>query len=79
MAATCLAALSMADPVTLRFTVWDGDVSLKVIRGVLKQFEQENPDIRVKLETFPDYNMYHQKMVTLFAANGAASAKCAAS
>jgi multiple sugar transport system permease protein len=56
-------------PVTLRFTVWDGDESLKVIRGVLDRFERENPDIRVKLEPIPDYNMYHQKMLVEYAAN----------
>jgi ABC-type sugar transport system permease subunit/ABC-type glycerol-3-phosphate transport system substrate-binding protein len=64
-----LASLCAADPVTLRFTVWDGDVSLKVIRGILDRFERENPDIRVKLEPYPDYNLYHQKMVTQYAAN----------
>ncbi len=65
------AALCPADPVTLRFTVWDGDVSLKVIRKVLDRFERENPDVRVKLEPNPDYNTYHQKMITQFAANDA--------
>jgi ABC-type sugar transport system permease subunit/ABC-type glycerol-3-phosphate transport system substrate-binding protein len=69
--ATFLASLASCDPVTLRFTVWDGDVSLKVIRTVLAQFEAQNPDIKVKLEPFPDYNVYHQKMITLYAANGA--------
>lgn len=58
-----------AEPVTLRFTVWDGDESLKVIRGVLAQFERENPDIKVKLEPIPDYAGYHQKMITMYAAN----------
>jgi len=67
LSASCWAS----DPVTLQFTVWDGDVSLKVIRGVLDQFERENPDIKVKLESFPDFNLYHQKMITLYAANGA--------
>jgi multiple sugar transport system permease protein len=69
--ALLLFCIGFGEPVTLRFTVWDGDVSLKVIRGVLDRFESENPDIKVKLEPFPDYNLYHQKMVTLFAANGA--------
>lgn len=56
-------------PVTLRFTVWDGDVSLNIIRGVLQEFERENPDIHVKLENFPDYATYHQKMLVQYAAN----------
>jgi multiple sugar transport system permease protein len=71
LGALALAGLSCADPVTLRFTVWDGDVSLNVIRGVLRQFEQENPGIKVKLESLPDYNGYHQKMLTEYAANTA--------
>lgn len=58
-----------AEPVTLRFTVWDGDESLKVIRRLLAGFERENPDIKVKLENFGDYNLYHQKMLTQYAAN----------
>lgn len=67
---TLLAACAgAAERVTLRFTVWDGDESLKVIRRVLEQFERENPDIKVKLETFPDYNQYHTKMLVQYAAN----------
>ncbi|MEZ0325973.1 MAG: extracellular solute-binding protein [Fimbriimonas sp.] len=61
-------ATALADPITLRFTVWDGDESLKVLRQVIEQFEKENPDIKVKLETIPDYATYHQKMLTQFAA-----------
>jgi multiple sugar transport system permease protein len=55
--------------ITLRFTVWDGDQSLRVIRRVLKQFEEEHPGIKVKLENFSDYNLYHQKMLVQYAAN----------
>ncbi|HEY0866480.1 MAG TPA: extracellular solute-binding protein [Fimbriimonas sp.] len=66
-----LASIAGAAPVTLRFTVWDGDESLRVIRGVLKQFEKEHPDIKVRLENFADYNMYHQKMLVTYAANAA--------
>lgn len=66
-----LSALASAAPVELRFTVWDGDVSLKVIRGVLEKFEKEHPGIHVKLESIPDYNTYHQKMLTQYAANDA--------
>lgn len=56
-------------PITLRFSVWDGDVSLNIIRGVLKQFEAEHPGITVKLESIPDYTFYHQKMLTEYAAH----------
>ena len=66
----CLGTIaSAAEPITLRFTVWDGDEALVVIRNVLQQFEKENPDIKVKLETIPDYNLYHQKMLVQYAAN----------
>jgi len=71
-AAMAVASASWAAPqVTLRFTVWDGDESLKVIRRVLADFEKENPDIHVKLENIPDYTSYHQKMLTMYAANTA--------
>jgi ABC-type sugar transport system permease subunit/ABC-type glycerol-3-phosphate transport system substrate-binding protein len=63
-----LAASAFADKVQLRFTVWDGDESLKVIKGVLAQFQAENPNIEVKLESIADYNGYHQKMLTQYAA-----------
>lgn len=55
--------------ITLRFTVWDGDESLRVIRRVLKDFEAQHPGIKVKLENFSDYNLYHQKMLVQYAAN----------
>jgi len=58
-------------PITLRFTVWDGDESLKVLRSVLKQFEAENPGVKVKLENYSDYNRYHEKMLVTYAANNA--------
>lgn len=60
-----------ADPVTIRFSVWDGDESLKVIRGVLARFEREHPGIKVKLENYADYNLYHQKMLVTYAGNNA--------
>jgi multiple sugar transport system permease protein len=65
-----LAALTPA-VVTLHFTVWDGDEALKIIRGLIARFEHENPDIHIQLDNIPDYNMYHQKMVVLYAANAA--------
>jgi multiple sugar transport system permease protein len=55
--------------VLLRFSVWDGDESLKVLRQVIARFEREHPNIAIKLESFPDYNMYHQKMLVEYAAN----------
>ncbi|WP_025225730.1 extracellular solute-binding protein [Fimbriimonas ginsengisoli] len=60
-----------APKVSLRFTVWDGDESLKVLHRVVEQFMKENPDIEVKLESNPDYTTYHQKMLTQYAGNTA--------
>jgi multiple sugar transport system permease protein len=65
-----LACLASAK-VTLHFTVWDGDESLKIIRGLIADFERQNPDIHIQLDNIADYNMYHQKMVVLYAANAA--------
>ncbi len=69
LALLCSGLASAKDPVVLQFTVWDGDISLTIIKGLLQQFEKENPDIKVKLEPIPDYNVYHQKMLLLYAAN----------
>jgi len=60
-----------ANDITLRFCVWDGDESLKILRKLCAQFEAENPGIKVKLENFTDYNLYHQKMLVLYAGNSA--------
>ncbi len=66
-----VAGTALADgPVRLRFTVWDGDESLKILRGLVKKFESENPGITVSLENF-DYALYHQKMLTQYAADSA--------
>ncbi|MBC8065123.1 MAG: extracellular solute-binding protein, partial [Chlorobia bacterium] len=67
----CLSVLSWAEDVTLRFTVWDGDESLKILRALCRDFEKENPGIKVKLENFSDYNLYHQKMLVQYAGNTA--------
>jgi multiple sugar transport system permease protein len=64
-------AQTAAKPITLRFTVWDGDQSLRVIRTVLKDFESRNPGIKVKLENYADYGRYHEKMLVTYAANTA--------
>ena len=61
-----LASLSMAE-VTLRLSVWDGDKALETIRKLCRDFEAENPDVKVKLENY-DYTLYHQKMIITYAA-----------
>lgn len=55
----------------LRFSVWDGAESMKVIRQLVDQFDAENPDIEVRIENISDYNSYHQKMMVMYAGNAA--------
>ena len=62
------AALGNAQTKTVRLSVWDGDKALETIRELCKQFEAENPGVKVKLENYPDYNLYHQKMLITYAA-----------
>ncbi|RYG28699.1 sugar ABC transporter substrate-binding protein, partial [bacterium] len=69
LAAVAAPLAQAAEPVTLRLSVWDGDEALKTVRGIVADFERQNPDIRVKLENYPDYALYHQKMVITYAAN----------
>ncbi len=57
-----------AEPITLRVSTWDGDIALKTMRELTKSFERENPGVRVKLESYPDYSIYHQKMMITYAA-----------
>ncbi len=66
-----LLPFARGEDITLRFTVWDGDESLKILRGLCRDFEKENPGIKVKLENFSDYNLYHQKMLVTYAGNTA--------
>lgn len=54
-------------PITLRYTVWDGEPAINAIKAAVKSFEDAHPGIKVKLETIGDYNLYHQKMLVQFA------------
>ncbi|MCU0317316.1 MAG: sugar ABC transporter substrate-binding protein, partial [Fimbriimonadaceae bacterium] len=58
-----------AGKIILRFTVWDGDEALRILRAEVERFEAANPDIDVRLENFGDYALYHQKMLAQYAAN----------
>lgn len=62
--------LASAD-INLRFTSWDGDISLRVLRKLCDEFEAQNPGVHIDLEQIPDYGVYHQKMVVEYAANAA--------
>lgn len=56
-----------AEPITLRFVVWDGDEALKVLKKEVASFEKAHPNIKVKLENV-DYNYYFDKLLTQYAA-----------
>lgn len=49
--------------------MWDGDEALKGVRKAAAEFEKAHPGIKVKVEPIADYNQYHQKMLTQYAAN----------
>jgi multiple sugar transport system permease protein len=48
--------------------VWDGDASLKTIRGELVNFEAAHPGVKVTLENV-DFTTYFQKLLTQYAAD----------
>ena len=56
-----------AEPITLRFTVWDGDEALKVLKREVGKFEAAHPGVKVKLENV-EYNQYFDKLLTQYAA-----------
>ncbi|HLO98291.1 MAG TPA: sugar ABC transporter substrate-binding protein, partial [Fimbriimonas sp.] len=53
--------------ITLRMSVWDGDKALETIKAIAKNFEKDNPGIKVRVENY-DYTLYHQKMIITYAA-----------
>lgn len=52
-----------ADVKEIRISWWGGDSRNEAIQEVIKKFEEENTDIKVKAE-FGDYNGYQEKMTT---------------
>ena len=62
------AAFGLAkEPITLRFVVWDGDLSLKTIKEQTAAFEKAHPGIVVKVENV-SYDLYFDKLLTEYAA-----------
>ena len=55
-----------ADPVELRFTVWDGDQALNALRSAVGEFEQKYPNIKVRLEPV-SYGDYFNKLLVQIA------------
>jgi ABC-type sugar transport system permease subunit/ABC-type glycerol-3-phosphate transport system substrate-binding protein len=64
---TLVAGLASAKTV-LRLSVWDGDKALETVRKICRMFEEQNPDVTIKIEPYPDYALYHQKMLITYAA-----------
>jgi multiple sugar transport system permease protein len=60
--------LGRAEPINLRFTVWDGDESLSVLKQVAKDFEAAHPGINVQVESV-FYNDYFTKLLAQYAAH----------
>ena len=52
---------------TLTFASWGSKTEVQIIENLLKEFEQENPDIKVKFMHIPQN--YFQKLHILFASN----------
>lgn len=62
LATVCLAK----SPVTLRYAVTDGADSLKILKGVVAEFEAANPDIKIKVE--PVVEDLSRKAMAMYAA-----------
>ena len=56
-----------ADGVTLRF--WAMGREAEVVSGLIREFEAENPGIRVEVQNIP-WTAAHEKLLTAFAADG---------
>ena len=65
----CLIAclVQAADPITLRFAVWDGDEASKALKAELGRFEAAHPNIKIKFERV-DSAQYQQKLLAQYAA-----------
>lgn len=68
---TCLGSVSLgAKKVTIRWMTWLAGDQLIDYKKLIDLFEKQNPDIEVKIESYPgDYNQsYQPKILTMFAA-----------
>ncbi len=63
-----IATFCEADPINLRFTVWDGDESLSVLKTAAKDFEDVHPGVHVQVESV-FYNDYFTKLLAQYAAH----------
>lgn len=58
-----LSGVASAAPVTLTYWQYDFASKVETMNRLIQKFEAENPDIKVKQETFP-YDAYSQKVAT---------------
>lgn len=58
-----LVSTATAAPVTITYWQYDYASKVETMKGLIKKFEAQNPDITVKQETFP-YDAYNQKVAT---------------
>lgn len=69
LSAFCLLLVTVAlgrAPVTLRFACQDGNDTIAAVREVVRQFEAENPDVKVEIDQVTDE--FFMKMLTQVAA-----------
>lgn len=57
----------LSDKVTIQFSSWGSESELKILKPILLEFEQKNPDIKVDFLHIPQN--YFQKLHLLFASN----------
>ncbi|GGL11127.1 extracellular solute-binding protein [Deinococcus radiotolerans] len=61
--ALALTVTASAAPVTLTYWQYDYASKVSTMNDLIKQFEAQNPDIKIKQETFP-YDAYNQKVAS---------------
>ncbi|MFD1732916.1 extracellular solute-binding protein [Deinococcus malanensis] len=61
--ALALSVTASAAPVTLTYWQYDFASKVSTMNELIKKFEAQNPDIKIKQETFP-YDAYNQKVAS---------------
>ena len=66
----CVVALSMFSATNIRFSFWGSPAELPPYQEIVKQFEAENPDIKVEIINYP-WSTYVDKIQAMMAAEDA--------
>jgi len=66
----CVVALSMFSATKIRFSFWGSPAELPPYQEIVKQFEAENPDIKVEIINYP-WSTYFDKIQAMMAAEDA--------